>query len=131
MGLFTPIWMTRNIKKQDKAIDAVKKIKDQDMLYKIACDAPLDDVRVAATMQITDQGMLEKLASVFKDIPVNLAAIPRLTNIELVHKIHSFECESDEIREAALKVIIEHQNESFRKILENMKEKEQLRKDQD
>ncbi len=120
MGLFSPVWMTKNVKKKEKAIEAVKKITDQDELYKIAREAPLDDVRVAASMLIDDQSKLERLASVFKDTPVNLAVIPRLTNMEAVNRIRIYECEREEVRLAAEEVYLEHQREVLAEIVKRV-----------
>ncbi|MBR0381741.1 MAG: hypothetical protein IJH71_04800 [Eubacterium sp.] len=112
--------MTKNVKKKEKAIEAVKKITDQDELYKIAREAPLDDVRVAASMLIDDQSKLERLASVFKDTPVNLAVIPRLTNMEAVNRIRIYECEREEVRLAAEEVYLEHQREVLAEIVKRV-----------
>ena len=120
MGLFSPVWMTKNVKKKEKAIESVKKITDQDELYKIAREAPLDDVRVAASMLIDDQSKLERLASVFKDTPVNLAVIPRLTNMEAVNRIRIYECEREEVRLAAEEVYLEHQREVLAEIVKRV-----------
>ena len=62
MGLFTPIWMTDNKKKLEKAILAIQKIDDQIQLKAIALQAPLTDVKRAAVNQIYDQETLLELA---------------------------------------------------------------------
>ena len=47
MGLFDPIWKTKNKARQDRAVKSVKKITDSDKLKEIAMDAPLCLVRQA------------------------------------------------------------------------------------
>ncbi|MCR4885714.1 MAG: hypothetical protein K5919_02255 [Clostridiales bacterium] len=62
MGFFSPIWMTENYGKKEKAIDAVKKITDQEKLSQIVQEAPFEDVRVAAIQQMNDDQQLTQIA---------------------------------------------------------------------
>ena len=55
MGLFKPAWMSNNT---DKALNAVKKISDQEKLIEIAEWANNEDVRVAAVKKISSQDKL-------------------------------------------------------------------------
>ena len=55
MGLFDPIWKTKNKARQDRAVKSVKKITDSDKLKEIAMDAPLCLVRQAAVDMLTEQ----------------------------------------------------------------------------
>ena len=48
MGLFKPIWMTKNYQKTPKAEAAVEKISDQQKLYEIATSAPIISVKETA-----------------------------------------------------------------------------------
>lgn len=58
MGLFDPIWKTKNEKKIDKAIEAVQKITDQSKLIEIARTAPIGRVQHVAVWKISDPNVL-------------------------------------------------------------------------
>lgn len=62
MGLFTPIWMTEDHRKIDKAIKAVEKITDQEQLRKIAVDALNPKIADAAFRKIEDDNVLYEFA---------------------------------------------------------------------
>ena len=62
MGLFSPVWMTRKITKDEKAIEAVKRITDNRKLMKIAIEAPRSPVAYAALNQIDDDQILFEFA---------------------------------------------------------------------
>lgn len=107
MGLFQPIWMTEDWgKKRDKAIAAVRKIRDQETLYKIATTAPQDKVRTAAYENITDPDVLYRIAQA-REITwyeERVAFFNRITDQKLLLKI-ALECRHhDNADEAARKV---------------------------
>lgn len=61
MGLFTPIWMTNDILKEEKAIKRVEKMSRQDQLREVALNAPRRAVRLAAVERLTDQNALYEI----------------------------------------------------------------------
>jgi hypothetical protein len=61
MGLFEPIWMTSEEDKQQKALDAVMKISDQQKLGEVFQRAPLGGVSLAALDRIGDQEFIVML----------------------------------------------------------------------
>lgn len=62
MGLFTPVWMSRDVLKEDKAVKSVMKMSRQDQLSEAAIHAPLLAVRLAAVKKLTDQKALCEVA---------------------------------------------------------------------
>ncbi len=62
MGFFKPAWMAYNYNKLPKAIAAVERVSDEDELYKIAVEAPLEQVKEAAIRRIQDPAALRRLA---------------------------------------------------------------------
>ncbi len=58
MGLFKPVWMTEKMSKEDKAIAAVREIRDQGKLYEIAVNAPLPGVIRTAIECLEDDRLL-------------------------------------------------------------------------
>lgn len=54
--------MTTNRKKEDAAVNMVKKITNQEELAKIALNAPIDNVRSWAVEKLTDQAVLLQIA---------------------------------------------------------------------
>ena len=63
MGMFDPIWKTKDRKKMNEAIYAVKKMADdQSKLIQVAKTAYLDEVRFAAISMITDDEALYDIA---------------------------------------------------------------------
>ena len=58
MGLFKPIWMTEKLSKTEKAVAAVREIKDQEKLYEIAVTAPQLEVIYAAIRCLEDDHLL-------------------------------------------------------------------------
>lgn len=62
MGLFKPIWMTEKLSKTEKAVAAVREIKDQDKLYEIAVNAPQLEVIFAAIRCLEDDHLLAEYA---------------------------------------------------------------------
>ena len=61
MGLFEPIWMTRNSSKENKAREEIFKIKDVEKLKEIAIKAPLPSIKCAAAYNIEDDNVLKEL----------------------------------------------------------------------
>ena len=57
MGLFEPIWMTRNSSKENKAREEIFKIKDVEKLKEIAIKAPLPSIKCAAAYNIDDDNV--------------------------------------------------------------------------
>lgn len=62
MGLFKPIWMTEKLSKTEKAVAAVREIKDQEKLYEIAVNAPQIEVISAAISCLEDDHLLAEYA---------------------------------------------------------------------
>ena len=62
MGLFKPVWMTEKMSKEDKAIAAVREIRDPGRLYEIAVNAPLPGVIRAAIECLEDDQLLAEYA---------------------------------------------------------------------
>ena len=62
MGLFKPVWMTEKMSKEDKAIAAVREIRDQGKLYEIAVNAPLPGVIRTAIECLEDDRLLAEYA---------------------------------------------------------------------
>ena len=63
MGLLKPIWMTKNLKKRDKAIAAVQRLEDAIQLENAAINAPMEAVAQAACSRIMDQATLVQLTA--------------------------------------------------------------------
>ena len=87
MGLFTPVWMTNDVKKQDAAAQSVRRIGNQDKLYKIATTAPLHGVRLAAVQSMTDQDLLFKLATTSSTETVRRVAVRNITDQDKLYRI--------------------------------------------
>lgn len=69
MGLFDPVWMTEKQEKKWRAVNAVRKIRDEELLLRIAVEAPIYEVHEAAAERIRDPGLLEKLAFCYRTLP--------------------------------------------------------------
>ena len=61
MGLFQPKWKTADPKKSYEARQLVGTISDPAKLEKIAVEAPLDDVKLAAAKRISNQNTLKEI----------------------------------------------------------------------
>lgn len=61
MGLFQPKWKTADPKKSYEMRQLVGTISDPVKLKKIAVEAPLDDVKLAAAKRISDQNALKEI----------------------------------------------------------------------
>ena len=61
MGLFSPVWMTKDFNKQAKARQEVRKITDQETLKKVALKAPIIPVKEVAISRINDGNVLYDL----------------------------------------------------------------------
>ena len=59
MGLFDPVWRTKDKSKYIKALEAVRKISDQEKLFEIALSAPLEIVQCAAVAQMQDRELMK------------------------------------------------------------------------
>jgi len=68
-------------------IRAVKKLKDQALLAKIALEDDNIDVSEAAIKNLTDQALLAKVALADINYSVRLAAIPKLTDQDVLIKL--------------------------------------------
>ena len=62
MKLFSPVWMTENEKREEKAVKTVSKVTDQTELKEIVLDAPLSEVKLAAIRKLTDPELLRQIA---------------------------------------------------------------------
>lgn len=71
--LFRPIWKTKNVRDEEKAIAAVRQIDDPDKLQWIALNAPLESVAAAAVEGIDDPRLLELIAGAAKPTPAQKA----------------------------------------------------------
>ncbi len=78
MGLFTPKWKSKHYQ---KAIHAVIKMTDQNVLKRVAAEAQFDDVRKEAVSRIKDQALLEEWAF-HADQDIATVAVQALKNQE-------------------------------------------------
>lgn len=101
MGLFIPIWMTRNHKKVEEACAAAKQLTDQGELAKAAIKAPLSGVRSVAAERLTDQGLLARIAFNESDEWVRWAAVQRISGQGVLAQI-AFNDSSEHVRKAAM-----------------------------
>ena len=69
MGLFDPVWMTDKQEKKWRAVDAVRRIRDEELLLRIAMEAPIYEVHEAAAERIRDARLLEELAFCYRTLP--------------------------------------------------------------
>jgi hypothetical protein len=86
MGLFTPKWKTNDRSKQIKAVEAVRKVTNEKELKRIALEAPLPDVRMAAVYQMKDPAQLREMAF-SGDKYVSWAAIDNITDQNTLKEI--------------------------------------------
>ena len=87
MRLFSPIWMTTDRKKADRAIKKVNSISQQQQLEEIALHAPLEDVRLAAASKLTDQNALFAMVTGDSSKKIRSFAVTKLHSQELLGKI--------------------------------------------
>ena len=81
MQLFSPVWMTGEENKAEKAIKAVSKIDDQSDLKEIVLNAPLDKVKLAAITRLTDQNYLKQIAlALFAEDKVIRALVDKISD---------------------------------------------------
>jgi len=99
MGLFKPAWMSDNL---SKALDIVKRLKNQKTLIKVATEAPYADVRITALSMIDDQGSIENFALYDSREDVRMAALQRLINQGVIEQVALSDNES-KIREEAVR----------------------------
>lgn len=62
MGLLSPVWMTSDYRKRDRAIAAVRAMTTETELVKVALKAPDANVAAAAVEQLSGQGALRQVA---------------------------------------------------------------------
>lgn len=99
MFIFKPVWMSDNV---SKALDIVKKLKNQKTLIKVATEAPYADVRITALSMIDDQGSIENFALHDSREDVRMAALQRLINQGVIEQVALSDNES-KIREEAVR----------------------------
>lgn len=87
MGLFGPIWKTGKPGKALRAIEAVNKIVDQAQLARIAREAPLEDVRLAAVARMNDEELLMRAAIEALHAEVSLAAVNKIADQDRLMRI--------------------------------------------
>ncbi len=103
MGLFDPIWMTRDCKKIDKAVQAVHRISDPEKLYEIAVTAPRNEITVAAVEAIRDEELLYRVALSAKNENAREFAAEHISDQSLLTKL-ALEADSWTAEHAARKV---------------------------
>lgn len=84
MGLFKPAWMRDDA---SRALDAVKKLKNQKTLIKAATETPFVNVRIAALPMIDDQGVIENFALHDSQEDVRMAALLRLVSQSAIERV--------------------------------------------
>ncbi len=84
MGIFDPVWKTKNFRKEEKAAAAVRKISDPAKLMEIALTAPLDTVRCEAVGRISDPALLSVIAVSASDGTVQREAVRRIRDPRLL-----------------------------------------------
>ena len=84
MGLFTPAWKSKDVK---KAMSAVETCRDGKTLARIAREAPASNVRRAAAEKLTDQSVLCQLAREDPVADVRQAAVERLTDQNVLEQV--------------------------------------------
>lgn len=99
MFIFKPAWMSDNA---SKALDVVKKLKNQKTLIKVATEAPYADVRITALSMIGDQETIENFALHDSREDVRMAALQRLINQGVIEQVALSDNES-KIREEAVR----------------------------
>ncbi len=87
MGIFDPVWKTKDHRKEDKAAAAVRKISYPAKLLEIALTAPLEAVRCEAVRQISDPAVLSVIAVNASERTVQYEAIRRIRNQKLLYGI--------------------------------------------
>ena len=84
MGIFDPVWKTKDYRKEGKAAAAVRKISDPAKLMEIALTAPLDTVRCEAVGRISDPAILYTIVMSASDEAVQCEAVRRIRNPKLL-----------------------------------------------
>lgn len=87
MSFFSPIWMTTDPKKADRAIKKVNSISQQQQLEEIALHAPLEDVRLAAVSKLTDQNALFAVVTGDSSEKIRSLAVAKIHSQELLGRI--------------------------------------------
>ena len=87
MSFFSPIWMTTDPKKADRAIKKVNSISQQQQLEEIALHAPLEDVRLAAVSKLTDQNALFSVVTGDSSEKIRSLAVAKIHSQELLGRI--------------------------------------------
>lgn len=86
MGVYKPKWETNDRKQFDKAMRAVKRIKEQKTLKEVALHAYFDEIRIDALNRITDQEILKDLGTTF-DPFLCIEVIARVDDENLLKEI--------------------------------------------
>ena len=121
MGLFEPIWKTKDESKKNKAILSLQKINDITKLNRIVLSAPLSSVRTAAVRRISDVAG--------KELPFDANESLRtllLLDVDDIRELDwyrgkLFSCLTDE--NDFLKIVLEAKNPYFRSSAINHNEK--------
>ena len=88
MGLFQPKWKTTDPKKTYEARQLVQGISDPAKLKKIAVEAPLDNVKLAAAKGISDQCLLREIVFSVDSPDVKQAIIlKQITDDKILHEM--------------------------------------------
>lgn len=110
MGLFSPIWMTKEHGKRLKAAEAVRGMNDQRKLIEVVLKAPLMSVVEVALGKLTDPQALYELAlqaSATKgqdnrSTEIGCFAVSKIEDQELLHSLATHPRVSEPIRAAAV-----------------------------
>ena len=89
MGLFTPIWKTKDVQKMDQAIAAVDKIDDPQKLKKVALTSVFPPVVRAAIERIGDQNILAEIIGQTQEEKTALAALSGIDDQKILFDVYS------------------------------------------
>lgn len=89
MGLFTPIWKTKDVQKMDQAIAAVNKIDDPQKLKKVALTSVFPPVVRAAIERIGDQNILAEIVEQTQEEKTALAALSGIDDQKMLFDIYN------------------------------------------
>ena len=116
MGLFEPIWMTKNPSKIKKAKEEIFKIKDNNKLKEIAIKAPLPEVKSATVYDIDDENILKELylnENIVRSI-FHMNKLDRIRNQDIINELALYDAKRNDYYCAYMKV---SDDEVLRKII--------------
>ena len=116
MGIFEPIWMTKNTSKINKARDEIYKIKDINKLKEIAIKAPLHEVKNAAAYNIDDENILKELylnENIERGL-FHMSLLDQIRNQDIINELALYDANKNDYYCAYMKV---SDDEVLRKII--------------